>query len=106
MEKFGERLEKALAIRELKASELAKLSGVNEGAISQYRKGAYEASQRNLEKLAETLRVSVPWLMGHDVPMEQSAKAELTNLFEQLTEEQAQTVLAVVQQMLAAVRKE
>lgn len=66
---FKDRLNEALEYRKTSASELSRISGVNEGAISQYRKGEYKASQRNLEKIAHTLNVSIPWLMGADVPM-------------------------------------
>ncbi len=61
---FKDRLSKALADKDMTAAELSRLSGVNEGAISQYRNGAYKASQRNLEKIAQALGVSIPWLMG------------------------------------------
>lgn len=66
---FKDRLNEALECRKTSASELSRISGVNEGAISQYRKGEYKASQRNLEKIAHALNVSIPWLMGADVPM-------------------------------------
>lgn len=68
---FKDRLNEALYQRKMSAAELSKLSGVNEGAISQYRKGEYKATQRNLEKMAQTLNVSIAWLMGADVPMRQ-----------------------------------
>lgn len=64
MPSFMERLETALAMRETTPAELSKKTGIGEGAISQYRKGAYKASQRNLEKIARALQVSIPWLMG------------------------------------------
>lgn len=64
MAEFKDRLEQALKMRDMKASELAKLTKIGEGAISQYRKGAYKASQRNLEKISQALNVSIPWLMG------------------------------------------
>lgn len=64
MSSFMERLEIALTMREITPAELAKKTGIGEGAISQYRKGAYKASQRNLEKIARALQVPIPWLMG------------------------------------------
>ena len=64
MAEFKDRLEEALKLRDMKPAELARASGVTEGAISQYRKGAYNATQRNLEKIARVLRVQIPWLMG------------------------------------------
>lgn len=74
------RLNEAMMLRDIKPSELAKLSGVNEGAISQYRKGSYKAGQRSLEKIAAVLRVSMPWLMGADVPMEEDVPEAQTNI--------------------------
>lgn len=70
MAEFSERLKEALKIRKMTAAELSRLAEVNEGAISQYKKGAYKATQENLDRLANTLNVSVAWLMGADVPME------------------------------------
>lgn len=69
MATFKDRFNLALELRDISPAELSRRAGVNEGAISQYRSGAYKASQRNLEKLAVALRVSIPWLMGADVPM-------------------------------------
>lgn len=69
MTTFKDRLNEALILRNMKPAELAKISKINEGAISQYRKGAYKANQPNLEKLAKALNVSIPWLMGGDVPL-------------------------------------
>ena len=66
---FKDRLNDALNYKNMKASELSRLSKVNEGAISQYRKGRYKAKQDTIEKLANALNVSIPWLMGADVPM-------------------------------------
>lgn len=76
---FKDRLSKALADKDMTAAELSRLSGVNEGAISQYRNGAYKASQRNLEKIAQALGVSIPWLMGavDDPPQPATAGAAL-----------------------------
>ena len=64
MATFQERLIAAMRLREVNAAELSRLSGVNEGAISQYKKGKYKANQHNIEKIAKCLNVSIPWLMG------------------------------------------
>ena len=69
MPEFKERLDEAMRIRDISAAELSRISKVNEGTISQYRAGKYKASQRSLDKLARALNVSIPWLMGADVPM-------------------------------------
>lgn len=64
MSTFQERLIEAMSLRGINAAELSRLSGVNEGAISQYKKGKYKANQHTIEKLARCLDVSIPWLMG------------------------------------------
>lgn len=75
MATFQERLEEALQNKNISPAELSRVSGVNEGAISQYRKGKYKATQPQLEKLSKALNVSIPWLMGADVPMNSSVAA-------------------------------
>ena len=66
MATFSERLNLALQIRDIKPAELSRLAKINEGAISQYRKGAYKAKQEALDRIAKVLNVSIPWLMGVD----------------------------------------
>lgn len=64
MATFSQRLNEGLIMRHMSPAELAKATGISEGAISQYRRDAYKASQRNLERIATALRVPIPWLMG------------------------------------------
>ena len=64
MATFQDRLKEAMALRDINAAELSRISGVNEGAISQYKKGKYKANQHSVEKIAKCLNVSIPWLMG------------------------------------------
>lgn len=74
METFAQRLNKALIIRGLTAADLSRKLGINEGTISQYKSGSYEPKQRRLHAIAEALNVSIPWLMGADVPMEDNTE--------------------------------
>lgn len=69
MDTFAKRFIKALEVRNISAAELSRRLGVNEGTISNYKKGTYEPKQRRLEAIAKILEVSIPWLMGADVPM-------------------------------------
>lgn len=66
---FGARLCEAMNRQNIKSVDLARISGVSQSDISNYRAGRYEASQVKLQKLAEALDVSIPWLMGFDVPL-------------------------------------
>lgn len=70
MDTFAQRFSKALLIRNITAAELSRRLGVNEGTLSNYKKGTYEPKQRRLEAIATMLNVSIPWLMGADVPMD------------------------------------
>lgn len=81
MTEFKDRLNEALDMRNMTAAELSRLSGVNEGAISQYRKGIYKANQQSLEKIAKALNVSIPWLMGADVKSDVITIPNHANIF-------------------------
>ena len=66
---FSERLKQGLNEKEIKQRDLARMTGISEGTISNYRSGRFKAAQVNLQKLAQALNVSIPWLMGYDVPI-------------------------------------
>ena len=70
MTTFSARLCEALELRNMTAAELSRKLNINEGTVSQYKKGLYEPKQRRLQAIAEILNVSIPWLMGADVPMD------------------------------------
>ena len=70
-EKFNIRLQKAMDIRNMKASELSEKANIPKSAISQYLSGLYEAKQKSIFKLAKALNVNEAWLMGFDVPLEE-----------------------------------
>lgn len=73
MERFCDRLNEAIERAELSPAELSRRTGIGEGAISCYRNGSYKAGQKNVQKLAVALGVSIPWLMGLDVDMAPSS---------------------------------
>lgn len=75
---FKNRLVEAMRIREMKATELSKRSGLSKAQISQYTNGIYEAKQLALHKLAVTLNVSEAWLMGYDVSMERQNSSQIS----------------------------
>jgi transcriptional regulator with XRE-family HTH domain len=55
-------------------SELEKLSGVSNGTISKWSKGAYRPTIKSLERLAKYLDVSVDWLLTGE---EQTSRSTL-----------------------------
>ena len=73
MDTFATRLKKALAIRNIKQSELCEKTGIPKSAMSQYVNGSFEPKQDRLQILAIALNVNEAWLMGYDnVAMEKS----------------------------------
>ena len=73
---FGERLGLALNLRNIKATELSELTGINKSTISQYLAKEYEPKRNRIELFAKVLNVSETWLIGYDVPMEINDQAD------------------------------
>lgn len=67
---FSDRLNEALEARGVKAADLSRSLDIDEGTISNYRKGKYEPKQIRMQAISSYLNVSALWLMGADVPME------------------------------------
>lgn len=104
MAEFKDRLEQAMQRKNIRPAELAKLTGIGEGAISQYRKGAYKATQKNLEKIARVLEVSIPWLIGCEeeqptVGVGDGLSQEDMELLKSLSKADREIVLSVARQM-------
>lgn len=74
---FKNRLIKAMEIRNMKAVDLSKATGLSKARISQYVNGVYEAKQQALYALSTALNVSEAWLMGYDTNMEKINSDEL-----------------------------
>ncbi len=70
MATFAERLVEALKVRRVSAAELSRKINVDEGTISNYKKGNYEPKQKRMQAIADVLGVSINWLLGADVPMD------------------------------------
>lgn len=73
---FADRLNEAMSIRDIKAVDLVKKTGLTKQQISHYRKGMYEAKQQGIYALAKALDVSEAWLMGFDAPIERMPDEE------------------------------
>ena len=110
MAEFKDRLEQALELNNIKPADLARLTGIGEGAISQYRKGAYKATQRNLEKISKVLNVPLPWLMSATDEKEpptvfDEGLNEVTSIFEQLSQDNRAKLLELSRLYLNAQNK-
>ena len=69
---FANRLNSAMRIRNIKATELSEKTGISKSSLSEYINGKYEAKQDGVYLLAKALNVNEAWLMGLDVPMERT----------------------------------
>lgn len=65
---FGNRIEEGLALRGIKAIDLARLTGISRSSISSYITGRWKAKQNNVFLIAQALNVNEAWLLGYDVP--------------------------------------
>ena len=69
-ETFKDRLNKAMALRNMKAIDLSEKTGISKARISQYVNGVYTPKSKSTYIIAQALNVNEIWLMGIDVPME------------------------------------
>lgn len=76
---FKNRLDYAMKLKNIKAAELSRRTGISEATISQYRSGYAEPKRKKLGILADALNVSPAWLMGLDVPMHVEDIIEINN---------------------------
>lgn len=79
MESFKNRLNHALRIRNIKAVDLANITGISKARISHYTTGKYDAKQDSMSAIAKALHVSEAWLQGFDVPMEEDLEVITVN---------------------------
>ena len=67
---FKDRLNEALDIRNMRPIDLCNRADIPESAMSQYRSGYAMPRRERMVRIADSLNVSLMWLMGADVPME------------------------------------
>ncbi len=108
-ETCGKRIERALAVRHMKRTDLCKLANIPKSSLSLYLSGAYEPKQDRIRTMASALNVSEAWLVGYDVPMdrEPSSHANLVeitdkekamlDLFRRIPESQQEVLIRMVQ---------
>lgn len=63
----AERIRKGLEIRNMKAIELCRKTGIPKSAMSQYINNKFEPRQDRVYLIAKALNVSEAWLMGYNV---------------------------------------
>lgn len=111
------RLKEVMAAKKIKQADLARMTEISRGAISNYVLGRYEPKSDIINKFAKALNCSEMWLWGYDVPMERSPKQTnspnettltegeelLLQLFRQIPEDSQKMYIEVLR---AALRKD
>ena len=82
MESFASRLREALNCKNITQSELSHKTGISAPRISQYINGIYEPKQDGIYLISKALSVSIPWLLGYDVPMDSQLTQQEIRLLE------------------------
>ena len=100
------RLQEILKIKKIKQADLARMTGISRGAISNYVLGRYEPKSDIINKFAKALNCSEMWLWGYDVPMmKQSPSTEISltegeemllDLFRQIPSDKQALVLEMI----------
>lgn len=69
METFRDRLIYVMSQRDVRQTDLVRLTGIKKSTISYYVTGRNLPNADNLHKIAVVLNVNEDWLLGYDVPM-------------------------------------
>ena len=84
---FSNRLAQAMQIRKMKAAELSEKTGIPKSSLSEYLKGKYQAKPNGVYLLSRALNVDQYWLLGYNVPMENTQETEIGDLYMHLARE-------------------
>lgn len=99
---FGKRLEEAMSNAGMTQAELSRKTGLSEPTIYGYRKGQYKPKDKQLYLISVALDVSPSWLMGYDLPQNESAlDLALAMLWENLDENQKKQALDYIRFLTA-----
>ena len=105
------RLQEIMKERGIKQADLARLTGISRGAVSNYVLGRYEPKSDVINKFAKALNCSEMWLWGYDVPMKRQTspigepqltegEEMLLKLFRQIPEDAQKMYLEVLRASL------
>lgn len=104
IEEFSKRLKEAMSIKNMKAADLSKKTGIKPPLISDYLSGKYKAKQDKVFLLANALNVNEAWLMGYDVQMERVIMNDekndiLREKILRLNQEQKEMIIQIIDNM-------
>ena len=105
------RLQEIMKEKGIKQADLARMTGISRGAISNYVIGRYEPKSDIINKFAKALNCSEMWLWGYDVPMKRQENSPnemkltegeelLLQLFRQIPEDAQRMYLEVLRAAL------
>lgn len=108
-ENFEKRLEKALSLRNISQSELARKLNIHRATVNNYISGKHEPSRDRIDEIAKCLNVNPTWLLGYDVDMEVNSDKQnfdtpqfkiLARNFEKLNEKDKDTIIKMIAVMI------
>ena len=106
------RLQEIMTEKGIKQAELARMTGISRGAVSNYVLGRYEPKSDVINKFAKALNCSEMWLWGYDVPKKRQVSSPtnepkltegeelLLELFRQIPEDAQKMYLEVLRASL------
>ena len=83
---FKNRLQEAMRVKGIRATDIADSTSIPKGAISYYLSGKSQPKSDRLHILAKYLNVSEAWLLGFDVSMERTEMQQKNDSLVQLIE--------------------
>lgn len=88
MGKFSRRLQLAMDARNMRPTDLCKLTGLSDSTIANYRSGYAVPRKDRVEKISEVLNVDPAWLLGYDSPLQPEDEDFLNALHELSAQDQ------------------
>ena len=83
---FKDRLQEAMRLKGIRATDIADYTSIPKGAISYYLSGKSQPKSDRLHILAKYLNVSEAWLLGFDVSIERTEMQQKNDSLVQLIE--------------------
>lgn len=106
---FLERFKLALKLKNIKQIELAEITGLSRGIISNYYSGKVLPKSNNLYLIANALDVNPAWLIGFNVPMDPdvcSVEEKLINTIKKLPFTEQEKILNIINILYPNIDKE
>lgn len=103
---FSTRLNEALKVRKISAAELSRRTGIDQAAISRYKKAEYAPKSKSVFDIARALGVNPTWLLGFSDDMlykmseSDAVRNELENLISDMDVEQIKKTITFIREYI------